>query len=498
MGTVQADPLFSGYNTSWKAKCGMPASSIHDSPFSGAWYPGERAPLSDLLDELWRKSGERTGGCLVPGGLAFLVPHAGLVYSGTVAAAVYRHLEQQQPRTVLLAGFSHRGGAPGISIPDIDGFATPLGQVAVDRELAASLLAEDPFRSLPEEALCDHSVEIQLPLLQWAVPHARVVPLYVGSLDAVARERAAKRLSECLSPGTVLLASSDLTHFGRDFRFQPFPADGAVSDRLRQLDDEVIDAAGSLREQIFFEALRETSATVCGRDPIALLLATVSCLSRDNEVFQDVLDYQTSGEITGDFHSSVSYGALGFFPHSSFELNEEEQAAVLKLAGQTLAEYQRTGSRRIPDLPPSGLASLARRAALFVTLHKDGRLRGCLGRTAATQSIESAVPELTLAAALEDTRFDPVSTSETGLEVEVSILSPLKRIARREDFRVNQHGALLKAKGRMGILLPQVATERNWNADQFFQALATKTGVSPDVYDAPSTRIHVFRAQIIR
>jgi AmmeMemoRadiSam system protein B/AmmeMemoRadiSam system protein A len=476
----------------------MPAHSIHASPFSGAWYPGERADLSDLLEELWRKSEERTGVGLLPGGLAFLVPHAGLVYSGTVGAAVYRHLERQQPQRVLVAGFSHRGGAPGISIPDIDGYATPLGQVAVDRELAASLTAEPPFRRLPEARLCDHSVEIQLPLLQRAAPGARVVPLYVGSLDASERERAASKLAECLSPGTVLLASSDLTHFGRDFRFQPFPVDGEVSGRLRDLDFEVIEAAGSLRAPLFLETLRETCATVCGYEPIALLLATVSRLDRDLEVFQDVLDYQTSGEITGDFHSSVSYGALGYFPHTAFELNREEQAAVLKLAKQTLAEYQRTGARRIPELPPSGLASLARRAALFVTLHKDGALRGCLGRTTAAQSIESAVPELTLAAALEDTRFDPVSPSETGLEVEVSILSPLKRITQREDFRVNQHGALLRARNRLGILLPQVATERNWNAGQFFQALATKTGVSADVYDDPSTRIYVFRAQIIR
>ncbi len=475
----------------------MPSSSTHVSPYSGTWYPGDKPELSSLLDDLWRKSGERTGACLVPGGHAFLAPHAGLVYSGTVAAAAYRHLEQQQPRCVLLAGFSHHGGPPGISIPDIGEFATPLGRVAIDHEMARRLVSEGPFQRMPEAGLCDHSVEIQLPLLQRAVPGVRVVPLYVGSLDPATRETAAGILAGCLSPDTVLLASSDLTHFGRDFRFQPFPVDGAVSDHLRQLDFEVIEAVGSLQVQLFFEALRETSATVCGYEPIALLLATVRCLSQEDEVFQEVLDYQTSGEITGDFHSSVSYGAVGFFPHTSFELNLDEQAAVLKLAEQTLARYQRTGSTRVPDLPSSGLPSLARRAGLFVSLHKDGRLRGCLGRTAATQSLEHAVPEMTLAAALEDTRFDPVSTSETGLEVEVSILSPLKRIARREDFRVNQHGAMLKAKGRQGILLPQVATERNWNAGQFFHALATKTGVSPDVYSDPSTRIHVFRAQVI-
>jgi AmmeMemoRadiSam system protein A len=295
-----------------------------------------------------------------------------------------------------------------------------------------------------------------------------------------------------MTPDTVMLASSDLTHFGSDFRFQPFPVDARVADRLRNLDYEVIEAAGSLREELFLETLRETAATVCGYEPIALLLATVGRL-KDAEIFQELLDYQTSGEIVGDFHSSVSYGSLGFFPHTSFELTPHEQRAALDLARRTLAEYQTTGERAALV----GLSPLKRRSGLFVTLHKDGQLRGCIGRASADESLERAIPELTLAAALEDSRFKPVSASETGLDIEISILSPMKRLAQRSDFRVNQHGAVLKTKRRQGLLLPQVATERNWNADQFFQALATKTGVGSELYSDPSTRLFVFRAQII-
>jgi AmmeMemoRadiSam system protein B/AmmeMemoRadiSam system protein A len=475
----------------------MPASSIHTSPFSGTWYPREPAELAALMEGLWRGSVERTGPHLLSGGRAFVVPHAGLMYSGTVAAAVYRNLERQRPECILLAGFAHGGAPPGIGIPDIEGFRTPLGEVAVDCAVADRLAIEEPFHKMPEAELCDHSVEIQLPLLQKAAPNARVVPLYVSQLDPPARQKAALRLADCMPPGAVLLASSDLTHFGSAFHYQPFPVDAAVADRLRRLDFEVIEAAGSLREELFLETLRETSSTVCGYEPVALLLATVHLLEREGEVFQEVLDYQTSGEITGDFHHSVSYGALGYFPCTSFQLGEEEQSAILEMARRTLAEYQRTGERKVPDFPPSGLPSLARRSALFVTLHEHGQLRGCLGRSMPLDSLENAVPELTMAAALEDTRFDPVSPSETALEVEISILSPMKRLAQRGDFRVNQHGAVLRARGRQGLLLPQVATERGWNADQFFHALAVKTGVSAGVYSDPSTRIDVFRAQII-
>jgi AmmeMemoRadiSam system protein B/AmmeMemoRadiSam system protein A len=475
----------------------MSAPAIHASPYSGTWYPDKPAALAALIEELWRKSTERTGPHLLSGGRAFVVPHAGLNYSGTVAAAVYRHLEQQRPGCILLAGFAHRGAPPGIGIPEIGGFRTPLGEVAIDRELADQLAAAPPFHAALERELCDHSVEIQLPLLQKAVPEARVVPLYVSHLDPPAREKAARRLAGCMSPGTVLLASSDLTHFGSAFHYQPFAVDARVADRLRRWDFEILEAAGSLREEFFLRALQEKSSTVCGYEPIALLLATVRLLEQDGEIYQDVLDYQTSGEITGDFHHSVSYGALGYFPCTSFQFNSEEQQAILDLARRTLAGYQQTGDSQVPTFPPSGLPSLARRAALFVTLHKHGQLRGCLGRSTPVEPIEQAVPELTLAAALADSRFEPVAPSETGLEIEVSILSPLKRIVQLSDFRVNEHGAVLVAGGRQGLLLPQVATERNWNADQFFQALAAKTGVGADVYSDPSTRIYVFRAQII-
>ena len=476
----------------------MPAPVIHTSPYGGTWYPKEPTELAELVEKLWRESTARTGPHLLAGGLAFVVPHAGLVYSGAVAAAVYRYLERQRPERILLAGFAHSGTAAGIGIPDIDGFRTPLGEVAIDRDLADGFAAEEPFRRMPESELCDHSVEIQLPLLQRAAPEARVVPLYVGRLEPSDRQRAARRLASCLSPGTVLLASSDLTHFGSAFHYQPFPADSDVADRLRHLDFEILEAAGSLREEFFLQTLREKSSTVCGSEPIALLLATVGLLEQEGEIFQEVLDYQTSGEITGDFRHSVSYGALGYFPCTSFQFGEEEQQAILELARRTLAEYQKSGQRKAPHLPPSGLPSLARRSGLFVTLHKDGQLRGCIGRSTCDEPLEDAVPELTMTAALEDRRFDRVLPSETGIEVEVSILSPLKRIVERSDFRAGEHGAVLVAKGRQGLLLPQVATERGWNADQFFHALATKTGVSANVYSDPSTRIYVFRAQIIR
>jgi AmmeMemoRadiSam system protein B/AmmeMemoRadiSam system protein A len=474
----------------------MEAAAAHVSPYSGSWYPDRPSELRELLDDLFRDSARRTGSCLIPYAAGFVVPHAGLVYSGAVAAAAYRHIEAAGIRRVVLLGFPHRGAAPGAWIPEIERFRTPLGEVAVDQEAACNLLVSGAFGSLPEEVLCDHSVEIQLPLLQRAVPEAAVVPIYVSLLDSDARAAAAQQLAALVQPGTVLVASSDLTHYGRAFYYEPFPVDRGISERLRDLDGTVIEAAGSLSPGFFLEALRTTSSTVCGYEPISLLLETLGSLGGD-EIFQETLDYQTSGEITGDFHHSVSYGALGYFPYNAFELGEEDRGLLLESARQTLEHYLRTGERR-PIPPQRTTPALERRAGAFVSLHVDGNLRGCVGRRASIEPLRLAVPALTLAAALEDTRFRPVQPGEKGLELEISVLSPFKRLPDLDGFRVNEHGALLDADGYQGLLLPQVATERNWSALQFLEALARKAGVTYSAYHEPSTKVYVFRAQIIR
>jgi hypothetical protein len=214
--------------------------AVHISPYSGSWYPEQALELEQLLDERFEQSRQRTGPYLFPDGIGFVTPHAGPAYSGTVAAAVYRSLQQQRPDRIVLLAFPHHGGLKGIAAPDVDAIATPFGEVAIDRTFAAG------FARVAEKRVCDHSFEIQLPFLQKAVPTGRVAPLYVGNMDAGERSAAADKLAAAWRPGVVFLASSDFTHYGRDFGYVPFPCDRAVSARLRELDSDCIDAAGSL------------------------------------------------------------------------------------------------------------------------------------------------------------------------------------------------------------------------------------------------------------
>jgi AmmeMemoRadiSam system protein B/AmmeMemoRadiSam system protein A len=474
----------------------MQMAGSHLSPYSGSWYPGDPSELRSLLDRLFAESERRTGRFLPSRAAGFVVPHAGLIYSGTVAAAVYRHIKAIAPERVVLLGFPHGGSKPGAWIPGVGTYETPLGKVQVDSELGAALVEHGEFGILAEEVLCDHSVEIQLPLLQAAAPAAKVVPVYVSGLAADQRTAAARKLASLIAPGTILIASSDFTHYGRAFGFQPFPADEWTGEHLRELDESVMDATGTFCADHFLTALRSTGATVCGREPISLLLETLRLLEAREELFQSTLDYQTSGEITGDYEHSVSYAALGYFPHLALELGPEDQQLLIASARRTLARYLETGER-VPVLPEKVSPALERHAGAFVTLHAKGELRGCVGRRESAETLAQIVPSLTLAAALEDTRFSPVQVGERDLELEISVLSPMKRITSLEQFRVNEHGALLEAGMCHGLLLPQVASERSWSARQFFEALLRKAGAHRDAYRDPSARVYIFRAQII-
>jgi len=460
-------------------------ATVHISPYSGTWYPSDEVELERLIDECFEASARRTGPYLLPDGLGFVVPHAGPQYSGVVAAAVYRSLRQQKPERIILLAFPHRGGLRGPAVPQTGAVSTPLGDVAIDQALGTR------FRRIAEDRVCDHSFEIQLPFLQKAAPGARLSPLYVGPMSDSERRSAAEILAEEWRPGTVFLASSDFTHYGSNFGYLPFPTDDRVAARLQALDFECIQAAGSLDGSLFHDTLAETAATVCGSDPIALLLATLNHL-RPGDPFQVTLDYQTSGEITGDYHHSVSYAALGYYSRSAFELSADDCEELLTSAHETLRRLRATGHRE-PVLAHDGSLALESFRGVFVSLHRGAELLGCVGCCSSDSPLAEAVPEFALAAALEDPRFRPGAAVEGPVDIEISVLTPLRRVRNASSFQVGRHGAVLSLGARSGLLLPQVATGRGWDTAQFLAALERKSGV--DVED-PRARMYVFEAQV--
>jgi AmmeMemoRadiSam system protein B/AmmeMemoRadiSam system protein A len=471
----------------------MATALAHHSPLAGSWYPSGVSELKRLLRATLENSVNRTGSFVRHGGLAFLVPHAAPVYSGVVAASVYRHVQATGATRIVLLGFSHRHPIQGIALPQIDRIETPLGAIRVDRETADSLAASPPFHFVPEPAVCDHSVEIQIPFLQTCVPAATLVPLYIGGLTSGQRSAAAQALRDLMDTRTVLIASSDLTHYGRDFGYLPFPLDGSTPERLRTLDSGVLAAAGSLDPALFGDELNRTGATVCGAEPIRLLLETLR--SFPGETFQETLDYDTSGAISHGYEHSVSYGAVGYFPAAAYQLDAPDRAALLAGARFTLDHRRRTGAPRFVRQPAE--SSLRQRGRAFVSLYTHGTLRGCTGRFDNPLSLAECVPRLTLSAAYDDRRFAPVSPDE-DLEIEIHVLTPPKRISGTHCLKLGEHGAFLKSGAHRGLLLPTVAATHNLSRQQFLQALAQKAGVPESVYATGDCELSVFCDQSFR
>lgn len=459
---------------------------VHRSPFAGTWYPDDIPGLRRLLDERSQASRRRTPGRVLPGALAFVVPHASPTYSGTVASAVYRAIRDDPPDRIVVLGFPHHGGLRGLALPDPAAIATPLGDVRLERLPGIPVVAED--------RLCDHSLEIQLPFLQTAAPAARICPVYVGAMTASGRREAAALLAALWQPGTIFLASSDFTHYGPDFGFTPFPPDDEAARRLRDLDFDCIDAASSLDPDFFRETLAQTGANVCGAAPIALLLDAISQLAPDS--FLSVVDYQTSGEIVGDYRHSVSYAALAFHRRAAFDLETADREILLDAAVATLDRLRQTGRREVVPAA-GGSPALEVPRAVFVSLHHREELLGCLGNYRGRDALAVEVPELVLSAALDDPRFRPASETSGPIDIEISLLTPMRRIRDAGEFQLGRHGAMLRVGSRAGLLLPQVAERHDWTPEDFLGAVARKSGLGTRAWRDPDARLFVFEAQIL-
>jgi AmmeMemoRadiSam system protein B len=274
------------------------------STLAGTWYPADRRELGDLVDRLLAESRPEPVDPL----LGLVVPHAAYEYSGTVAAAGYRQLASRPCERAVILAPCHRGLRRGMAIPDWSAFATPLGLVSID-PITSSLSRWPVVRVEPAAFEGEHSLEIQLPFLQRVCPGARVVPLLFGDLGPQEYVATAEVLASLDGDGTVFLVSSDFTHYGWRFGYQPFPADDPerVRARLRALDMGAIEPLLKGSATGFRDHLRRTGDTICGRVPIAAFLSW----SNGNAAGR-LLAYRTSLDSTGDYEHCVSYAAIAF------------------------------------------------------------------------------------------------------------------------------------------------------------------------------------------
>ena len=265
---------------------------------------------------------------------AIISPHAGYIYSGQTAAKVFNLLKQNfnstsgfnssmlaarsliYKRAVVIAP-SHRMPFLGLASSTYTAYRTPLGDIPVDRDVSEQL-ALSPVISINNAAHDgEHALEVQLPFLQKILetsPMAedfKIVPLICGSLDDKTAKLAAEALLPYWNQETLWIISSDFTHYGRSFGYLPFSEN--VPEELKKLDLGAVDAIEKLDYAAFDEYITKTGATICGANPIKLLLKTIELSTQDDNITAQLVDYTNSGELTDDYSSCVSYAGIAFF-----------------------------------------------------------------------------------------------------------------------------------------------------------------------------------------
>jgi len=280
-----------------------PTPSVKEAHLAGRWYPAEPDVLARVVHDMLA-----AGGSPRPGVVAVIVPHAAYQYSGATAARGLAAAGGDFERAVVL-GPSHFASFRGAALLGMAGYRTPLGVMPVDAEAAAALNDAPLVRANPAVFMREHALEIELPLLQGLAPHARLVPLLVGVLEPDDARALAAVLRPLLGPGTLLVVSSDMTHYGRRFDYLPVPPTDAasVAAAIRRLDEGALDPIVAGDAQGFVRYVDATGVTICGRGPIEVLLHALP-----PGAVGERIAYATSLDVTGEYDHTVSYAAVAF------------------------------------------------------------------------------------------------------------------------------------------------------------------------------------------
>ena len=420
---------------------------------------------------------------------AVIVPHAGHVYSGPTAAYAYALVRGMPFETVVVIGPSHHAAFAGCSIYTGAGFATPLGTVPVDQALAKALTKASAFDYVPEAydnpgaEVQEHSVEVQVPFIQRALPGAKIVPIVMGLQTRRTILTMAAALSKaCAGKKVLVVASTDLSHFLS--KTEAAAVDAATMDLVREA-----------RTETLIRKVEAGDNIMCGGGPVVAALLYARKLGPARV---EVLHHADSSEAGGPASNVVGYMAAAVLseksgPPAEEALSAEDKAQLLRLARSAVTEFvghgvlieDRTANPKF--LEPRGV---------FVTLKKRGELRGCIGFIEAVAPLGQAVVRAAVYAATEDPRFPPVAADEVaGLEFEISVLTPPREVPGPELIRVGRHGLIVTRGGQKGVLLPQVPVENGWDRETFLEQGCLKAGLPPDAWKK-GAKLEVFEAVV--
>ena len=443
----------------------MQSQHIRPAAVAGMFYPGDAQQLARDVSSMLAAARPVA---LAP--KALIVPHAGYVYSGAIAAGAYALLAPRRDtiRRVVLFGPTHRVPVRALAVPTVDAFATPLGTVPLDREAIATALRLPQVQAADAAHAQEHSLEVQLPFLQTVLGSFTLVPFAVGSVSG----NDVAEVIDALWGGaeTLIVISSDLSHY------QPYAT-------AQQIDSRTADDIVHLRPLTTYDQ-------ACGATPINGLIEA----ARRRGLQAQLLDLRNSGDTAGDKARVVGYAAIAF--------TEQEQAQTDDLGTTLLVRARNAIAAQLGEAaqPEPAHPQLDRPGATFVTLTQDGKLRGCIGSLEAHRALDADVRANAQAAAFRDPRFRPLTREEwPATRVEVSLIAPAEPIAFADEadalgkLRPGVDGIIFECEGRRATFLPQV-WESLPEPTLFLAHLKQKAGFAPNFW-APGVRLYRYEVR---
>jgi len=466
-----------------------PPADIRPPAKAGSWYPADAAALQKDLANLTRQA-QKTTVAIPPEATlkAIILPHAGYVYAGWTAAHAADLLRGKNFSKVVLMGPDHYVGFRNGAISAVSGYRTPLGTVNLHADAAKLRLQSDFFQAIPESDRNEHSLEMVLLYLQYYLKDFELIPVVLGPTDI---ERCADLTDAILDSRTLLVVSSDLSHF--------LPYSEAVA-RDRETINRILNLDSS--------NLLASDNRACGAVPISVLIT----LAKRHNWKPLFLHYSNSGDTAGDRLRVVGYAAIAFWGDLSMQSNHHPNAHFSQEQGQLLVKLARhTIMKKLGQEVNAGEATALAEAlqtksfqspcGTFVTLKIHGRLRGCIGNLTATESVSEGVRRNAINAAFSDPRFKPLSAEELGqTEIEVSILTEPRPLEYRDGeelinkLRVNVDGVIIRKGYASATFLPQV-WEQLPRPEDFLAHLCMKAGLPADAWKDPELEVSTYQVQ---
>jgi hypothetical protein len=477
----------------------LPAETVKvvlSSTLAGSWYPADASALREQISGFFQiaevKPNDKT--------IALILPHAGYQFSGPTAACGVKAAGGKYKRIVII-GPSHLFYMEEMmAVPRATHYTTPLGEVPLDVEFIEKLLAYPEFVEATHAHEKEHSVQIEVPLLQYARSDFKLVPIIASPCSPEKVEKVASILRGLIDNETLVIASSDFVHYGPRYEYVPFTEN--VPEGIKKLDMGAYEFIKALDGKGFLEYRSRTGATICGYMPIAILLSMM-----DKTAKAELMKYTTSGEVTGDYSNSVSYLAVAFSgtwgempqvkPDTRSELTPEDKERLLALARRSIdyaLQHRQVPQEENLDIKISEQMKVV--GAAFVTLRKNGQLRGCIGDIFPRQPLYKSVIGNAINAGFNDRRFMPVTADECNeITIEISALTVPEAIGSPDEIRLGIDGVVLNKDGRSAVFLPQVATEQGWDVSEMLANLSLKAGLPVDAWK-DGAQFLVFQAVI--